>query len=109
MNMPDASDVQIAEAQTGSRMDPEHEAREATVMVSLDDDHFREIARQIEQTLPDWMVEWGVYSQQFVAFPLFEAPRGTILTASYPDALIGRMRKQSNLYENQGVLPGRYS
>jgi hypothetical protein len=55
-------------------------------------DEFREIARTIEERLPDWIVVWGVYTRQFVAFPLFDAPRGTILTASYPDALVGRAR-----------------
>jgi hypothetical protein len=37
------------------------------------------------------MVVFGVYSRQFVAFPLFAVSRRTILTARYPDALIDRM------------------
>ena len=57
------------------------------------DDDFREIARQIEQQQPGWIVIWGSYTQQFVAFPLFELPSGTIVTARYPDALTDRMRR----------------
>lgn len=56
------------------------------------DDEAREIARTIEEKLPDWFVVWGVYTKQFVAFPLFGVPRGTILTAYYPDALVDRMQ-----------------
>jgi hypothetical protein len=55
-------------------------------------DEFRDIARGIEEKLPDWLVLWGVYTRQFIAFPLFDAPRGTILTANYPDALVDRIR-----------------
>ncbi len=51
----------------------------------------RETARQIELQRPGWMVLWGVYSKQYVAFPLFPAPPGTILTARYSPALAARM------------------
>jgi hypothetical protein len=51
----------------------------------------RETARQIELQRPGWMVLWGVYSKQYVAFPLFAAPAGTILTARYAPALAPRM------------------
>jgi hypothetical protein len=73
-------------------------------MVSADEDEFREIARQIEEKSPGWLVVWGVYTRQFVAFPLFDAPRGTILTARYADALMGHMRKtQRSLRDSQGT------
>jgi hypothetical protein len=52
---------------------------------------YRETARQIELQRPGWMVLWGVYSKQYVAFPLFAAPAGTILTARYAPALAPRM------------------
>lgn len=65
------------------------------VMDSADDDEFREIARQVQDKSPGWMVLWGVYTRQFVAFPLFAAPSGTIITAAYPDALAGRLKKTS--------------
>ncbi len=62
-------------------------------MVSADDNEFREIARRIDEQSQDWLVLWGGFTRQFVAFPLFHAPSGTILTAYYPDALIDRMRR----------------
>jgi hypothetical protein len=57
------------------------------------DDHEanRETARQLESQRPGWMVLWGVYSKQYVAFPLSAAPAGTILTARYAPALAPRM------------------
>jgi hypothetical protein len=51
----------------------------------------QETARQIQLQHPGWMVLWGVYSRQYVAFPLFAAPAGTILAAGYPPALAPRM------------------
>jgi hypothetical protein len=53
----------------------------------------RETARQIELQQPGWLVLWGVYSRTFVAFPLFRAPRGAVLAAAYPAALVARMRE----------------
>jgi hypothetical protein len=52
-----------------------------------------EIARHLEAESPNWLVLWGVYTHQFVAFPRFDAPPGTIVTAIYPDALVGRTRE----------------
>jgi hypothetical protein len=51
-----------------------------------------EAARELERDNPDWIVVFGVYSQQFVAFPRFPAPPRTIVVASYPGALPTRMR-----------------
>lgn len=44
-------------------------------MPFADDDEFRQIARSIEDKAPGWFVVWGLYTRQFVAFPLFDAPR----------------------------------
>jgi hypothetical protein len=52
----------------------------------------RRIAAQMEEDNPFWIVVFGVYTREFVAFPRFTAPRGTIVTALYPDALPPRMR-----------------
>jgi hypothetical protein len=60
---------------------------------SADDAQFREIARNLEEMSLNWLVIWGEYTHQFVAFPRFDAPQGTIVTAIYPDALVGRMRE----------------
>jgi hypothetical protein len=52
-----------------------------------------EIASRLEAEHPLWIVVFGVFTKQFVCFPKFEAPRGTMLTAMYPDALPDRMRR----------------
>jgi hypothetical protein len=49
------------------------------------------IAGQMEEDNPSWIVVFGVYTRQFVAFPRFHAP-GTVVTVSYPAALPPRMR-----------------
>jgi hypothetical protein len=51
-----------------------------------------EIAEKMELDNPLWIIIFGVYTRQFVAFPRFDAPMGTIVVASYPPALIERMR-----------------
>jgi hypothetical protein len=73
----------------------------ASVMPSADEDEFREMARNIEEKSPHWLVVWGTYTRQFVAFPLFDAPPGTILTAGYPDALTGRMREAERRFQRR--------
>ena len=59
----------------------------------MDDDECRALAGEIEHQRPGWMVLWGTYSKRLVAFPLFAAPRRTILVASYPDALVVHMEE----------------
>jgi hypothetical protein len=59
--------------------------------VGMDQVHV-ETARRLEDDNPDWIVVFGVYSRQFVAFPRFPAPPRTILVATYPAALPTRMR-----------------
>lgn len=39
-----------------------------------------------------WIVVFGVFTREFVCFPKFPAPAGTIVTALYPDAIPPRMR-----------------
>jgi len=58
-----------------------------------DPDVNREKAQEIERQWTGWMVVYGSYSKEYVAFPLFPAPPGTILTATYPPALIARMQQ----------------
>jgi hypothetical protein len=50
-----------------------------------------ETAREIESQRPGWMVVWGIYTKEYVAFPLFHAPEGTVVIAVYPEALVARM------------------
>jgi hypothetical protein len=65
---------------------------EATVMPEFSDSENRQTAQEIERQHPGWIVIWGAYSQQYVAFPKFRVPPGNILTAGYPPALAERMR-----------------
>jgi hypothetical protein len=51
----------------------------------MSDDEGRAIAEDIGEQRPGWLVMFGVYSRQFVAFPLFAVSRRTILAARYPD------------------------
>jgi hypothetical protein len=63
------------------------------VNAAIDEQAGREIASRLEAEHPLWMVVFGVYSQEFVCFPRFNAPSGTMLAAAYPGALPDRMRQ----------------
>ena len=56
------------------------------------DEVARETAERTERENPGWIVVFGSYTKQFVCFPRFPAPAGTIITALYPDAIPPRMR-----------------
>jgi hypothetical protein len=62
------------------------------------DDACREIAEQIHQTRPQWLVLWGSYSRRFWAYPLFNMRPRLLVYASYPDALIARMDEAEHRY-----------
>jgi hypothetical protein len=47
----------------------------------------RATAVRIGRDYPYWLVMWGAYSRQFWAYPLFDAPRGTIVHSANPDEL----------------------
>jgi hypothetical protein len=53
----------------------------------------KRVAQRLESDNPLWLVMFGDYSWEFVAFPRFTAPRGTVVTAHYPAALPSRMRE----------------
>jgi hypothetical protein len=53
----------------------------------------RGIARKLENENPLWIVLFGYYSKQFIGFPRFIAPQGTIIAVSHPSAMPGRMRE----------------
>ena len=55
------------------------------------------VAERLESENPAWIVMFGVYSKQFVAFPRFAAPEGMVIVAVYPGALPERMRKVEHL------------
>ncbi len=52
----------------------------------------RETATRIEQDYPLWLVMWGAYSEEYWAYPRFDAPRGTILHSRDPNSLASEMR-----------------
>ena len=52
----------------------------------------RQIAAQIQADNPRWIVMFGVYSRQFVAFPRFDAPMIAFVAVLYPEALPPRLR-----------------
>jgi hypothetical protein len=59
---------------------------------AFDDEVSREAAERTERENPGWIVVFGVFTREFVCFPRFPAPAGTIVTALYPDAIPPRMR-----------------
>jgi hypothetical protein len=56
-----------------------------------DENACRAIAERINRDRPQWLVLYGCYSRQFVAFPLFGMRRRVLVRAGYPDALVARM------------------
>ena len=62
------------------------------------------IADKLESENPLWIVVFGTYSRQFVAFPRFNAPMGTMAVARYPGALTERMRRIERIYQPEGVM-----
>lgn len=53
----------------------------------------RRIATHLTRAHPNWHVLWGVHSRLFWAFPLFNAPSGTVISAATPDDLTAQMRQ----------------
>jgi hypothetical protein len=60
-------------------------------------EEMQRVAERLESDNPSWLVMFGVYSRQFVAFPRFAAPEGTVIVAGYPGALPERMRRVERL------------
>ena len=58
------------------------------------EDACRAAAARLQHDHNNWLVLWGCYTHSYVAFPLFSAPRGTILTAATPGEMTGKMRRQ---------------
>jgi hypothetical protein len=51
-------------------------------------------AAQLQHDHGNWLVMWGCYTHTYVAFPLFHAPRGTVLIATAPGEMAAKMRRQ---------------
>jgi hypothetical protein len=46
------------------------------------DPHEHRAAARLTQRYPNWLILWGTWSRRFWAYPLFRAPKGTILHAA---------------------------
>jgi hypothetical protein len=71
-------------------------------MPGISDDEYQAIAEWLEEENPRWIVVFGVFSRQFIGFPRFDVPRGTMVVASYPDAIPARMREAERLISPKG-------
>lgn len=58
------------------------------------EDACRQAAAQLQHDHMNWLVMWGCYTHSYVAFPLFHAPRGTVLTGTSPGEIATKMRWQ---------------
>jgi hypothetical protein len=58
----------------------------------MTDDQQRQVASEIERSRRLWLVMWGCYTRLFWAFPLFEVPRGTIVSAPDRERLLTAMQ-----------------
>jgi hypothetical protein len=58
------------------------------------EDACRRAAAQLQYDHRNWLVMWGCYTLTYIAFPLFPAPRGMILTASAPAEIAVKMRRE---------------
>ena len=61
------------------------------------EDHAEQAAR-LDRENPEWIVVWGTFSHQFVAFPLFRVPPGTVLCNRSEPELVRRMRQTETIY-----------
>jgi hypothetical protein len=53
-------------------------------MVHVEDDACREIAKELEQQYPRWIVIFGTFTREFLCLPRFAAPPGLRVVAIYP-------------------------
>ena len=57
------------------------------------DTHEHQVAGRLSERCPDWLVMWGTWSRRFWAYPLFRAPRGTIINAATASDLLTLMSR----------------
>jgi len=61
------------------------------------EDHQEQAAR-LDRENPQWLVVWGTFSLEFVAFPLFCVPDGIVLCSRSAPELLRRMRQTEEIY-----------
>jgi hypothetical protein len=64
----------------------------------MTEDEAREHVRRLEAAHPCWLIFYGSYSRQFIAYPLFPAPARTVLIETGPQAIERRMRHIERAY-----------
>jgi hypothetical protein len=63
-----------------------------------DNDACREIAKELEQQHPRWIVIFGTFTKEFLCLPRFAAPPGLKVVAIYPKAAADRMSSVERLH-----------
>jgi hypothetical protein len=63
-----------------------------------DEDQRRATADELQRDHRRWLVLYGTYTRQYVAFPLFAAPPGTVLSHAQPGELVRQMQKAEARY-----------
>jgi hypothetical protein len=56
--------------------------------------HAVQVAERLEEDNPDWVIMYGIYSREFVAFPVYpDAPENCYCSAKDPAALDDHIRE----------------
>lgn len=58
----------------------------------------REIAEELEQLHPRWIVIFGTFTREFICLPRFAVSPGFSVVAIYPQAAADRMSKVERLF-----------
>ncbi len=62
------------------------------------EDHAEEEAARLAADNPHWLIVWGAFSHEFVAYPLFHVPPRTVLACRTKEELLRRMRQVEQIY-----------
>jgi hypothetical protein len=74
----------------------------------LDRGHAAQVAERLEQNNPDWVVMYGSYSREFVAFPVYpDAPDNSYCSAKDPAALDGHIRETERRHGHLRLIRSR--
>lgn len=75
-------------------------------MNAAHDPQQRHTAARLNRAHPNWHVMWGAHSRRLWAFPLFNVPPGTLVSAATPEDLVAQMR-QVEMIAPYGLPPYR--
>jgi hypothetical protein len=74
----------------------------------LEAGHAVQVAERLEQDNPDWLVLYGSYTREFVAFPVYpDAPDNCYCSAKDPAALDGHIRETERRTGHVRLMPAR--